>query len=240
MTNAEAPKTYNSNPITSWALEDRPREKMTLKGKNALSDAELIAILLGSGTRDESAVEVAKNILKSVENNLNSLGELTLKDMQRIRGIGEAKAIIIAAAMELGRRRQATSVLERPMIRCSQDAYHVLAPMVMDLAHEEFWILILNRANKVIGRAHISSGGLSGTVVDTKKLFQRVLEFERANAIVLCHNHPSGNMSPSQSDIELTRKIVDAGKLLDIKILDHVIIAGPNYLSFMDEGYLPA
>jgi len=237
MNNAKVPNTYN-NPIRSWALEDRPREKMTLKGKNSLSDAELIAILLGSGTRKESAVEVAKNILNSVENNLNALGELSLKDMQRIRGIGEAKAISIAAALELGLRRQASVVLERPQIRSSQDAYHVLAPMVMDLAHEEFWVLILNRANKVIGKAHISSGGLSGTVVDTKKLFQRVLDFDRVNAIVLCHNHPSGNLSPSQSDIELTKKIVAGGLLLDIKVLDHVIVAGASYLSFMDEGYL--
>lgn len=238
MNNAKAPNTYNNNPISSWALEDRPREKMSLKGKNALSDAELIAILLGSGTREESAVEVAKKVLKLVDNNLNALGELSLKDLQRTRGIGEAKAIAIAAALELGLRRQAAVVMERPQIRCSQDAYHILAPMLMDLAHEEFWVLALNRANKVIGKVHISSGGLSGTVVDTKKLFQRVLDFERVNAIVLCHNHPSGNLSPSQSDIELTKKIVAGGLLLDIKVLDHVIVAGASYLSFMDEGYL--
>ena len=238
MNNAKAPNTYNNNPISSWALEDRPREKMSLKGKNALSDAELIAILLGSGTREESAVEVAKKVLKLVDNNLNALGELSLKDLQRTRGIGEAKAIAIAAALELGLRRQAAVVMERPQIRCSQDAYHILAPMLMDLAHEEFWVLALNRANKVIGKVHISSGGLSGTVVDTKKLFQRVLDFERVNDIVLCHNHPSGNLSPSQSDIELTKKIVAGGLLLDIKVLDHVIVAGASYLSFMDEGYL--
>ena len=238
MNNAKAPNTYNNNPISSWALEDRPREKMSLKGKNALSDAELIAILLGSGTREESAVEVAKKVLKLVDNNLNALGELSLKDLQRTRGIGEAKAIAIAAALELGLRRQAAVVMERPQIRCSQDAYHILAPMLMDLAHEEFWVLALNRANKVIGKVHISSGGLSGTVVDTKKLFQRVLDFERVNAIVLCHNHPSGNLSPSQSDIELTKKIVAGGLLLGIKVLDHVIVAGASYLSFMDEGYL--
>jgi len=236
--NIDAAKIYNSNPIHSWAMEDRPREKMSLKGKNALSDAELIAILLGSGTRNQSAVELAKSILSSVENNLNALCELGLKELQRFRGIGEAKAIIIAAAMELGRRRQASSTLERPLIRCSRDAYNILAPLVMDLSHEEFWVLPLNRANKVMGKIHISSGGLSGTVVDTKKLFQKALEFDRVNALVLCHNHPSGNLSPSESDLELTKKIIEGGKLLDIKILDHLIISGTNYLSFADESYL--
>ncbi len=235
---SESAKTYNSNPIHSWAVEDRPREKMSLKGKNALSDAELIAILLGSGNREDSAVEVAKKILKSVDNNLNALGELTLKDLQKTRGIGEAKAITIAAALELGLRRQASLALERPQIRSSIDAFHIMAPLLMDLSHEEFWIIALNRANKVVGKVKISSGGLSGTVVDSKKLFQRALEFERINAMVLCHNHPSGNLTPSESDISLTKKLVDAALLLDMKVLDHIIIAGAGYMSFADSGYL--
>jgi DNA repair protein RadC len=235
---SESTKTYNSNPIHSWAVEDRPREKMSLKGKNALSDAELIAILLGSGNREDSAVEVAKKILKSVDNNLNALGELTLKDLQKTRGIGEAKAITIAAALELGLRRQASLALERPQIRSSIDAFHIMAPLLMDLAHEEFWILALNRANKVVGKVKISSGGLSGTVVDSKKLFQRALEFERISALVLCHNHPSGNLKPSESDIELTKKLVAAALLLDMKVLDHIIIAGSGYMSFADSGYI--
>lgn len=231
-------QTYDNQPISSWALEDRPREKMSTKGKNALSDAELLAIILGSGSRYQSAVQLAQTVLASVDNNLNALGELKIKDFKRFKGIGEAKAIAIAAAMEIGRRRQGATVLERPQIRSSQDAYQVLSPMVMDLSHEEFWILVLNRANKVIGKVQISSGGLSGTVVDTKKLYQRCLEFERVNAIILCHNHPSGNLSPSQADLDVTTKIIDAGKLLDIKVLDHLIISGPKYLSFADEGYI--
>jgi DNA repair protein RadC len=235
---SESAKTYSSNPIHSWAVEDRPREKMSLKGKNALSDAELIAILLGSGNREDSAVEVAKKILKSVDNNLNALGELTLKDLQKTRGIGEAKAITIAAALELGLRRQASLALERPQIRSSIDAFHIMAPLLMDLAHEEFWFIALNRANKVVGKVKISSGGLSGTVVDSKKLFQRALEFERISALVLCHNHPSGNLKPSESDIELTKKLVGAALLLDMKVLDHIIIAGSGYMSFADSGYL--
>ncbi len=234
----ETLKSYNNNPIHSWALEDRPREKMSLKGRNALSDAELIAILLGSGTRDTSAVEVAKNILRKVENNLNCLGELTLKELQKVRGIGEAKAILISAAMELGRRRQSASALERPQIKCSQDAYQIVASLLTDLAHEEFWILALNRANKVIGKSQISKGGLSGTVVDTKKLFQRALEFERVNGLILFHNHPSGNLNPSEADIELTKKIIHAAAVLDIRIFDHIIVAGTGYFSFADSGYL--
>lgn len=224
--------------MKSWSVEDQPIEKMKLKGSNALSDAELLAILIGNGTKDESSVDIARNLLALAENNLSTLGELSNKEYTSVTGIGEAKAAIIGAAIELGKRRQAGSVLERPQIRCSQDAYHVLAPVLMDLAHEEFWVLVLNRANKVIGKVQISSGGLSGTVVDTKILFKRVLDIERVNAIVLCHNHPSGNLSPSQADIELTKKVVEGGILLDIKILDHIIIAGPNYYSFMDEGLL--
>ena len=161
-----------------------------------------------------------------------------LKHLQKTRGIGEAKAITIAAALELGLRRQASLALERPQIRSSIDAFHIMAPLLMDLAHEEFWFIALNRANKVVGKVKISSGGLSGTVVDSKKLFQRALEFERISALVLCHNHPSGNLKPSESDIELTKKLVGAALLLDMKVLDHIIIAGSGYMSFADSGYL--
>ena len=236
MKSAVATKTYNNHPITLWALEDRPREKLSIKGRNSLSDAELIAILLGCGTREESAVELAKRTMKSINNNLNSLSELSIKDLQKFRGVGEAKAIVIAAAIELGRRRQASEAMELPQISNSRDAFKILSPMVMDLAHEEFWILALNRANKVIGKVCISVGGLSGTLVDTKKLFQKALEFERVNALILCHNHPSGNLCPSESDIALTKKIIASGNMLDIKILDHLIISGHKYLSFVDEG----
>jgi DNA repair protein RadC len=235
---AASVKIYNSNPIHSWAVEDRPREKMSLKGRNALSDAELIAILLGTGTKDENALDIAKKILCSAENNLNALGELTLKDLQKIRGIGEAKAIVIAAAMELGRRRMNCEAVERPQIKTSSDAYRIIAPILSDLGHEEFWILALNRANRVLGKVKISSGGLSATVVDTKKLFQRALEFERVNGIILCHNHPSGNLHPSQDDIDLTRKIMEAALVLDLRIYDHIIVAGTGFVSFVDKGYL--
>jgi DNA repair protein RadC len=238
MLSSESPKNYSATPISSWALEDRPREKMNLKGKNVLSDAELIAILLGSGTRDETALEVAKKVLISVNNNLNHLGELSIRDFKKFRGIGPTKAVIIAAALELGRRWQASETVERNKIMSSKDAYHILAPMVMDLSHEEFWVLALNRANKVLGKIFISSGGLAGTIVDTKKLFHKVLDFDRVSALVLCHNHPSGNVSPSESDKELTKKIIAGGKLLDISILDHLIISGNKYLSFADEGIL--
>ncbi len=231
-------KIYNTNSINCWALEDRPREKMSQKGRNALSDAELIAILLGTGTKDENALDIAKNILFSAENNLNALGELTLKDLQKIRGIGEAKAIVIAAAMELGRRRMNCEALERPQIKSSTDAYRIISPILTDLGHEEFWILVLSRANRVLGKVKISSGGLCATIVDCKKLFQRALEFERINGLILCHNHPSGNSSPSQNDFELTRKIIEAAMFLDIRIYDHIIVAGTSFYSFLDEGYL--
>lgn len=231
-------ESLNLSSIKTWAEADRPREKMLLKGKNALSDAELLAILLGSGSRNESAVELAKKILNQANNNLNDLGQTSLNDLQKHKGIGEAKAITIAAAMELGRRRQATMPTQRPSIRSSQDAFKILASLVMDLPHEEFWILILNRANKVLRTVQISSGGLAGTVVDTKKIYQRVLEHERANGIILCHNHPSGNLSPSKADLDITKKIKAAGQVLDIQVLDHLIIAGNQYMSFADEGHL--
>lgn len=230
---------YSKNNLTikSWAEEDRPREKLLAKGKQSLSDAELLAILLGSGSRDETAVGLAQRILKSVDNDLNELGRRSIAELTRFKGMGEAKSITIVAAMELGRRRQLTDVRERPQIRSSRDAYDVIAPILMDLPHEEFWILLLNRANKVMSREQISLGGVAGTVVDAKIVFRKAIE-GMASSIILVHNHPSGNLQPSQQDIDLTRKLKKAGETLDIAVLDHLIIAESSYFSFADENLL--
>ncbi|MGK0366197.1 MAG: DNA repair protein RadC [Saprospiraceae bacterium] len=226
------------HPITAWAEEDRPREKMLQKGKNALTDAELIAIIIGSGSRKESAVSLSKRILSSASNNLDELGKRSISELMKFNGIGEAKAISIAAAVELGRRRQMTAPQDKPQITSSRAAYNLLGPLLMDLPHEEFWILILNRASKVIARAQMSIGGVSGTIMDSKMIFKRVLDEPGATSLILCHNHPSANIQPSPSDIELTKKLVFAGKALDIKVLDHLIIGGQDYFSFGDEGMI--
>ncbi|CAG0903218.1 unnamed protein product [Darwinula stevensoni] len=223
--------------IKTWAIEDRPREKLILKGKQALSDAELIAILIGSGVVGKSALDVTKAILHSVDNNLNELGKKTLSDLQKFAGIGEARAIIIIAALELGRRRQLSDVRERVRITTSRDAYNVIAPLLIDLQHEEFWMLLLNRNNEVTARHKISSGGTSATVVDMKMIFRPALE-SLAAAIVVMHNHPSGNLQPSKSDIDLTQKIKAAGASLDITLLDHLIVSERGYYSFADEAML--
>ena len=223
--------------IKAWAEEDRPREKLLLRGKQNLSDAELLAILLGSGSRNESAVSLAQRILQSTDNSLHELGKRAIPTLIKdFKGVGEAKAITIAAAMELGRRRQLTAIKEKPKIVSSKDAYDVIAPLLMDLPHEEFWILLLNRANRVLNREQISSGGTTGTVVDVKILFKKVLRQEAITSVILSHNHPSGNLSPSNADLELTKKIKQAGKLLDIDVLDHLIITDNGYYSFADEG----
>ncbi len=231
------PYSKNNLTIKSWAEEDRPREKLLAKGKQNLSDAELLAILLGSGSRDETAVGLAQRILKSVENDLNELGRRSIAELTKFKGMGEAKSITVVAAMELGRRRQLTDVKERPQIRSSRDAWQVIAPILMDLAHEEFWILLLNRANKVMSREQISLGGVAGTVVDAKIVFRKAIE-GMASSIILVHNHPSGNLQPSQQDIDLTRKLKKAGETLDIAVLDHLIIAESSYFSFADENLL--
>ncbi len=223
--------------ILSWAEEDRPREKLLLKGKAALSDAELIAILIGSGTVELSAVDLSKVVLQQANNNLNELAKLTVKDLTKIKGIGEAKAISIIAALELGRRRKESEFVRKPKITSSADAYEQIKPYLLDLAHEEFWILLLNRANEVIRPMQISSGGVSGTVADPKMIFKVAVEY-LASAIVLVHNHPSGNRTPSQADRDLTQKLKEAGKLLDIPVLDHLIFTETTYLSFADEGIL--
>ncbi len=223
--------------ILSWAEEDRPREKLLLKGKSALSDAELIAILIGSGTRSISAVEVGKMILSKAENNLNKLARFSVKELQKIKGIGEAKAISIVSALELGRRRKESEFLEKVKITCSNDIYQLMKPELLDLPKEEFWIILLNRANTIIKKEQVSSGGISGTVADPKIIFKAALD-QFASSIILVHNHPSGNLKPSKSDLDLTRKMKHAGELLEIPVLDHIIFGDEGYLSFADDGLL--
>ena len=224
-------------PITAWAEDDRPREKLMNNGRQALSDAELLAILLGSGSRNESAVDLSKRILDSVSNNLNELGKRSLAELMKFKGIGEAKAITIAAALELGRRRQSSDFLERPVIKSSRDAYQVVAPLVIDLPHEEFWLLLLSKSNKVMGKVKMSTGGLDATVVDVRMVYKKAIEGQ-AVAIIVCHNHPSGTLRPSPFDVELTKKLKATGDVLGLPMLDHLIIADGGYFSFADEGIL--
>jgi DNA repair protein RadC len=221
--------------ISQWAEEDRPREKLMLKGKSTLSDAELIGILLRSGTVSLTAVEVAKLILRQVNNDLNELAKLTVHDLQKIKGIGEAKAISIISALELGRRRKETVSAKKETITSSQTAYNIMYQYLVDLNHEQFWVIMLNRANMVLKTVMVSQGGVSGTVADPKLIFKSALE-NLASAIILVHNHPSGNLKPSEADIALTRKVKSAGNLLDIPVLDHIIFTNNGYYSFADEG----
>ncbi|WP_299670695.1 DNA repair protein RadC [uncultured Polaribacter sp.] len=223
--------------IKSWALDDRPREKLVSKGKTTLSDAELIAILIGSGNREESAVALSKRILKSVNGNINELAKLSVEKLSEFKGIGEAKAIAIITALELGKRRQLEIALEKPKITSSKDVANAMQPIIGDLAHEEFWVLFLNNSNKVVAKSQISKGGLTATIVDIRLLFKKALEMA-AVAIIVCHNHPSGKLEASSADRELTKKIKDAGTTLDIKLLDHLIITEKAYFSFADEGLL--
>lgn len=223
--------------ITAWAEEDRPREKLILRGAHQLSDAELLAILLGSGSTRESAVTLARRVLKSVDNNLQKLGKMSRSELQAFYGLGEAKAVSILAAMEIGRRRQLTPLPDRPQLRSSQEAYHCLVTHLAELQHEECWMLCLNRANYLIQKVCISSGGRAGTVVDAKLVFGRALELQ-ASSIILAHNHPSTNLQPSQADRDLTRKLHQAGQHLDLPLLDHLIITEKGYYSFADEGQM--
>lgn len=223
--------------IKLWAEADRPREKLMLNGRRHLTDAELIAILIGSGSRDETAVELSRRILASCDNDLDALGRLSLKELCKFKGVGEAKAISIVAALELGRRRKDANTKEMQQISSSADAFRLLLPMFADLNHEEFWILALNQANFVIGKHLISKGGLAGTVADPKIIFKVALENNAAN-IILAHNHPSGNVKPSSQDVNITKKLVEAGKMLDLFILDHLIITNKKYYSFGDEGLI--
>lgn len=223
--------------IKSWAEEDRPREKMLAKGKEALSNAELIAILIGSGNSKETAVDLSKRILHDNKDNLIELSRLTINDLMKYNGIGEAKAVTIAAALELGRRRRFSEALEKPSIKNSQVAYECFYAHLSDLNHEQFWIMLLNNANKVIRLEKIGVGGMTGTTADPKKIFKCALENNSAS-IMLCHNHPSGNIFPSNADKQITNNLVKAGQFLEIKILDHIIIGNDNYFSFADEGLL--
>ena len=223
--------------IKTWAIDDRPREKLLAKGKSALSDAELIAILIGSGNRQESAVALSQRILKSVGGNINQLAKLTVEKLSTFKGIGEAKAIAIITALELGKRRQLETALERPKITSSKAVFNLMQPIIGDLEHEEFWVLFLNNSNKVLAKTQISKGGLTATVVDIRLLFKRAIELASVGMIV-CHNHPSGKLEPSQADKQLTEKIKLAGLTLDIKLLDHLIITEKWYFSFADEGVL--
>jgi DNA repair protein RadC len=223
--------------ITDWAVEDRPREKLIRKGISTLSDAELLAILISSGTRKKSAVDLGRELLGSVSNNLNSLGKLSVSDLLKFRGIGPARAVTISAALELGRRRNSAELPDAVQIRCSKDAADIFFPLLADLPHEEFWILFLNRSNRVIDRMKISQGGVSGTVTDVRIIMKKAVEW-LASGIIVCHNHPSGNMNPSDSDSKITGKIKDAGSIMDIQLLDHIIISGKDYYSFADNGLI--
>jgi len=222
-------------PITNWHEDDRPREKLMLKGKSALSDAELIAILIGSGSRNESAVGLSKRILSSVDNNLNALGKLTITQLMNFKGIGEAKAISIMAAMELGRRRRAEDAVELKKITSSKMIFELMQPIIGELPHEEFWVLYLNNSNKVLSKLQQGKGGITGTLIDVRLVFKTALELG-ATAIILCHNHPSGGLIPSDADKQITKKLKAAGQNLDIQVLDHVIVTENGYFSFSDDG----
>ncbi len=222
-------------PINQWAEDDRPREKLLLKGKSALSDSELLAILIGSGSRNESAVQLCQRILKSVDNNLNQLGKLTVAQLTSFKGIGEAKAISIVAALELGRRRRAEESTQLKQITSSKSVFEMMQPIIGELPHEEFWVLYLNNSNKVIQKTQVSRGGLTGTLVDIRLVFKTAIE-HHAVAAILCHNHPSGKLQASEPDKQITQKLKTAGATLDVQILDHVIVTEQGYFSFQDEG----
>ena len=227
----------NKLTIKQWAEDDRPREKLLTKGRLALSNAELIAILINSGSVDESAVDLSKRMLAASQDNLIELSKLSIKELCDFKGIGEARAATITAALELGRRRRESEALKKKTIGSSQDAFEVMQSTMADISYEEFWILLLNRANQIIRKVNISEGGFSGTVADPKKIFKMALE-HGASGIILCHNHPSGNLKPSDADLQLTRKLKEAGMHLDLPVLDHLIIGDEKYLSFADDALL--
>lgn len=223
--------------IKNWAVDDRPREKLINRSKRALTDAELLAIIIGSGTSNESAVDLSKRILGSVSNNLAELSGMSVSDLSRFKGIGPAKAINIIAALELGRRRRLGESLQRGSIVSSRDAFELIQPIIGDLAFEEFWIITLNRGNLIKRTICISEGSVAGTVADPKKIFKMALE-DNASAIILCHNHPSGLVKPSSNDNMVTRKCQESGKFLELPVLDHIIVASNKYFSYADEGLL--
>jgi len=223
--------------IKQWAIDDRPREKLLAKGAAVLSNSELLAILILNGSGGKSAVELAQDVLKLGKDNLNELGKLSIKELTKIKGIGEAKAITIAAAMELGRRRQATASIEKTVVSSSADVATYLQTSLRDYKHEVFAVIFLNRANKINDFKIISEGGITGTVADPRIILKKALE-QDAVSIILCHNHPSGSLKPSRADEELTHKIKEAAKYFDIKVLDHLIVGDDGYYSFADEGIL--
>lgn len=228
---------YNRMNIKDWALEDRPREKLLYRGISSLSDIELIAILIGSGNHEETAVELSRRIMEYVKNNLNELGKLNVEDLKSFKGIGDAKAISIIAAMELGRRRNHASALEMEKITCSNDVALYLRPFIGDIPHEEFWAVFLNRQNKVIDKQRLSQGGLTGTVIDVRLVLKMAIE-KHATSLIFAHNHPSGNLDASEADRKITKQLKEAGTIMDIPLLDHLIITQSGYFSFADEGLL--
>lgn len=223
--------------LKDWAVAERPREKLIRNGVASLSDAEIIALLIGSGSTEESAVELSRRILNGAGNNLHELAKLSLEELQKYKGIGEAKAISIAAALELGRRRKLAGVVTKPQITSSTDIFQRFQPFMQDLSHEEFWVVFMNRANRIIDEKRISEGGTSGTVVDVKKIMKQALE-KTSSTLILCHNHPSGNIQPSKSDEAVTRKLKQAAEFLEMQLLDHIIVGHDRYYSFADEGFL--
>jgi DNA repair protein RadC len=226
---------YKSLSIRNWAVEDRPREKLMAGGTQSLSDAELIALLIGSGTRSISAVDLARQILHMAGNSLDKLGKYSVTDLKKLKGIGQARAVSIVAALELGRRRTAEDLPDIFKITGSADAFRLMHPILSDLPYEEFWVLFLNRSNKMISKSKISQGGITGTVTDIRLILKTALD-QLATSIILCHNHPSGNLQPSDADISITRRLKESAILMDISLLDHLIIAGRNYFSFADEN----
>jgi len=227
----------NNYSIKQWAKDDRPREKLLNHGPSHLSDSELLAILLNHGTRDKSAIDLGKEVMQLGKNNLNELGKLAVKDLMRIKGIGEAKAITIAAALELGRRRQASSHLQKPIVSTSRDLANYLQSLFQDHNREIFAVAFLNQSNRINHIETISEGGITGTIADPRIILKKALE-ENAVSLVLCHNHPSGSLKPSRQDEEITKKIKEAAKYFDIKVLDHIIVSDSGYFSFADEGIL--
>ena len=230
----EKPSSFS---IKNWSQDDQPREKLLYKGKAALSDAELVAILIGSGNREESAVALCKRILASVDNNLSALGKLTINQLMAFKGIGEAKAITIVAALELGRRRRGEDALEKKKITSSATVFELMQPIIGELEHEEFWIIYLNNSNSIIHKNQLSKGGITGTFVDVRLVLKNALEVG-ATGLILAHNHPSGTLKPSEADKQITQKLKTAAQSLDIKVLDHLIVTENAYFSFADEALL--
>lgn len=230
-------KNKQKHRIKGFAVDDQPREKLIREGRRSLSDAELIAILLGSGSAGESVVSLSRRILEQYNHSLSELGKASLDELKNFHGIGDAKAVTITAALEIGRRRKEEPDQKKPVITCAKDAFEIMHPALADHNHEEFWIIMLNSANGVIGRAMISKGGRAGTVADPKIIFKTALE-RNAAYLILFHNHPSGNLKPSDEDIRITKKLIEAGKTMDLFVLDHLIVAGGSYLSMADEGLI--